>query len=88
MAYFAKRFFLALISKRSSKPLPSFLFLSPQMMQFAWDNYKRFAWGSNELRPVSKQGHSSNLFGEYTCVPFLSRHQPVIRFPTAALRFA
>ncbi|XP_030626234.1 mannosyl-oligosaccharide 1,2-alpha-mannosidase IA [Chanos chanos] len=34
-----------------------------EMMQFAWDNYKRFAWGSNELRPVSKQGHSSNLFG-------------------------
>ncbi|KAK7133846.1 hypothetical protein R3I94_015642 [Phoxinus phoxinus] len=34
-----------------------------EMMQFAWDNYKRYAWGSNELRPVSKQGHSSNLFG-------------------------
>ncbi|KAK1796157.1 hypothetical protein P4O66_009242 [Electrophorus voltai] len=35
-----------------------------QMMQFAWDNYKRYAWGANELRPVSKQGHSSNLFGD------------------------
>ncbi|XP_063079143.1 mannosyl-oligosaccharide 1,2-alpha-mannosidase IA-like [Engraulis encrasicolus] len=34
-----------------------------EMMQFAWDNYKRYAWGFNELRPVSKQGHSSNLFG-------------------------
>ncbi|KAK2864293.1 hypothetical protein Q7C36_003447 [Tachysurus vachellii] len=34
-----------------------------EMMQFAWNNYKRYAWGSNELRPVSKQGHSSNLFG-------------------------
>lgn len=34
-----------------------------EMMRFAWDNYKRFAWGENELRPVSKQGHSSNLFG-------------------------
>uniref|UniRef100_A0A671MNJ6 alpha-1,2-Mannosidase n=1 Tax=Sinocyclocheilus anshuiensis TaxID=1608454 RepID=A0A671MNJ6_9TELE len=33
------------------------------MMQFSWDNYKRYAWGSNELRPISKQGHSSNLFG-------------------------
>ncbi|KAG5277021.1 hypothetical protein AALO_G00112570 [Alosa alosa] len=33
------------------------------MMQFSWDNYKRYAWGFNELRPVSKQGHSSNLFG-------------------------
>uniref|UniRef100_A0A8C7F9D6 alpha-1,2-Mannosidase n=1 Tax=Oncorhynchus kisutch TaxID=8019 RepID=A0A8C7F9D6_ONCKI len=34
-----------------------------KMMTFAWDSYKRYAWGSNELRPVSKQGHSSNLFG-------------------------
>ncbi|KAL0967398.1 hypothetical protein UPYG_G00251720 [Umbra pygmaea] len=34
-----------------------------EMMKFAWDSYKRYAWGSNELRPVSKQGHSSNLFG-------------------------
>ncbi|XP_051730057.1 mannosyl-oligosaccharide 1,2-alpha-mannosidase IA isoform X1 [Ctenopharyngodon idella] len=34
-----------------------------EMMQFSWENYKRYAWGSNELRPVSKQGHSSNLFG-------------------------
>ncbi|KAJ8350630.1 hypothetical protein SKAU_G00257600 [Synaphobranchus kaupii] len=33
------------------------------MMKFAWESYKRYAWGSNELRPVSKQGHSSNLFG-------------------------
>uniref|UniRef100_A0A673ZNV4 alpha-1,2-Mannosidase n=1 Tax=Salmo trutta TaxID=8032 RepID=A0A673ZNV4_SALTR len=35
-----------------------------EMMTFAWDSYKRYAWGSNELRPVSKQGHSSNLFGD------------------------
>ncbi|XP_026051008.1 mannosyl-oligosaccharide 1,2-alpha-mannosidase IA-like [Carassius auratus] len=41
-----------------------------EMMQFSWDNYKRYAWGSNELRPVSKQGHSSNLFGE--CLPRVS----------------
>ncbi|KAL7888479.1 hypothetical protein AOLI_G00034530 [Acnodon oligacanthus] len=34
-----------------------------EMMQFSWDNNKRYAWGSYELRPVSKQGHSSNLFG-------------------------
>ncbi|KAL3979485.1 small G protein signaling modulator 1 [Sarotherodon galilaeus] len=34
-----------------------------EMMKHAWDSYKRYAWGSNELRPVSKQGHSSNLFG-------------------------
>ncbi|XP_066563740.1 mannosyl-oligosaccharide 1,2-alpha-mannosidase IA isoform X2 [Amia ocellicauda] len=34
-----------------------------EMMKFAWDSYKRYAWGSNELKPASKQGHSSNLFG-------------------------
>lgn len=34
-----------------------------EMMKFAWDNYKRYAWGLNELKPVLKQGHSSNLFG-------------------------
>uniref|UniRef100_A0A669CR89 alpha-1,2-Mannosidase n=1 Tax=Oreochromis niloticus TaxID=8128 RepID=A0A669CR89_ORENI len=43
----------------ATPPLP----LSCQMMKHAWDSYKRYAWGSNELRPVSKQGHSSNLFG-------------------------
>ncbi|OXB76506.1 UNVERIFIED_CONTAM: hypothetical protein H355_014550 [Colinus virginianus] len=35
----------------------------PMMMKYAWDNYKRYAWGLNELKPISKQGHSSNLFG-------------------------
>nr|XP_033794894.1 mannosyl-oligosaccharide 1,2-alpha-mannosidase IA [Geotrypetes seraphini] len=34
-----------------------------EMMKYSWDNYKRYAWGLNELKPVSKQGHSSNLFG-------------------------
>lgn len=34
-----------------------------EMMKYAWDNYKRYAWGLNELKPISKQGHSSNLFG-------------------------
>uniref|UniRef100_A0A8D2NSW9 alpha-1,2-Mannosidase n=1 Tax=Zosterops lateralis melanops TaxID=1220523 RepID=A0A8D2NSW9_ZOSLA len=38
-------------------------FVSLQMMKHAWDNYKRYAWGLNELKPISKQGHSSNLFG-------------------------
>ncbi|NWX21357.1 MA1A1 mannosidase, partial [Aegotheles bennettii] len=37
--------------------------VSLQMMKYAWDNYKRYAWGLNELKPISKQGHSSNLFG-------------------------
>uniref|UniRef100_A0A8D0C1E0 alpha-1,2-Mannosidase n=1 Tax=Salvator merianae TaxID=96440 RepID=A0A8D0C1E0_SALMN len=34
-----------------------------EMMKHAWDNYKRYAWGLNELKPISKQGHLSNLFG-------------------------
>uniref|UniRef100_A0A7N9AUV3 alpha-1,2-Mannosidase n=1 Tax=Mastacembelus armatus TaxID=205130 RepID=A0A7N9AUV3_9TELE len=41
----------------------SFIAYRPYMMKHAWDSYRRYAWGSNELRPVSKQGHSSNLFG-------------------------
>ncbi|KAI6183141.1 Alpha-1,2-Mannosidase [Aphelenchoides bicaudatus] len=33
------------------------------MMKFAWSNYRRFAWGHNELRPVSRIGHSASVFG-------------------------
>lgn len=35
-----------------------------EMMKHAWNNYKRYAWGLNELKPISKEGHSSSLFGE------------------------
>ncbi|XP_070767651.1 mannosyl-oligosaccharide 1,2-alpha-mannosidase IA [Enoplosus armatus] len=34
-----------------------------EMMKFAWDNYKRFAWGKNELRPLTRNGHIGNMFG-------------------------
>ncbi|KAJ1371869.1 hypothetical protein KIN20_033900 [Parelaphostrongylus tenuis] len=34
-----------------------------QMTKFAWDSYRKYAWGSNELRPISKRGHSSSVFG-------------------------
>lgn len=34
-----------------------------QMMKHAWDNYVRYAWGKNELRPISKRGHSGSIFG-------------------------
>lgn len=34
-----------------------------EMMKFAWDNYERFAWGKNELRPLTKNGHVGNMFG-------------------------
>lgn len=33
------------------------------MMRHAWDNYVTYAWGRNELRPVSKRGHSASVFG-------------------------
>lgn len=32
-------------------------------MRHAWDNYVRYAWGKNELRPLSKRGHSASIFG-------------------------
>ncbi|PIO69155.1 glycosyl hydrolase family 47 [Teladorsagia circumcincta] len=34
-----------------------------QMTKFAWDSYRKYAWGANELRPVSKTGHSASVFG-------------------------
>lgn len=34
-----------------------------EMMKFAWDGYKKYAWGANELRPISNRGHSANIFG-------------------------
>lgn len=33
------------------------------MMKHAWDNYVRYAWGKNELRPLSKRGHTGSIFG-------------------------
>ncbi len=39
------------------RPLPV------QMMEHAWSNYVKYAWGMNELRPISKQGHSASIFG-------------------------
>lgn len=34
-------------------------------MIHSWDNYKLFAWGKNELRPLSKRGHTGSVFGMY-----------------------
>ncbi|KAG8451584.1 hypothetical protein GDO86_003689 [Hymenochirus boettgeri] len=34
-----------------------------EMMKFAWSSYKRYAWGENELRPLTKDGHFGSLFG-------------------------
>ncbi|GAB6032546.1 hypothetical protein CHUAL_011439 [Chamberlinius hualienensis] len=35
-----------------------------QMMKHAWENYVRYAWGKNELKPISKRGHSAGIFGK------------------------
>ena len=32
-------------------------------MVHAWENYVKYAWGKNELRPVSMRGHSASIFG-------------------------
>lgn len=33
------------------------------MMKHAWDSYEKYAWGHNELRPISRRGHSASIFG-------------------------
>lgn len=33
------------------------------MAEFAWTNYKKYAWGENELKPVSRSGHDA-AFGD------------------------
>ena len=35
-----------------------------QMMQHAWDGYAKYAWGKNEVRPVSLRGHTASIFGQ------------------------
>ncbi|XP_046554342.1 mannosyl-oligosaccharide 1,2-alpha-mannosidase IA-like [Haliotis rubra] len=34
-----------------------------EMMRHAWSNYEKHAWGANELRPISKRGHTASIFG-------------------------
>ncbi|KAG5683523.1 hypothetical protein PVAND_012797 [Polypedilum vanderplanki] len=36
-----------------------------EMMQHAWSNYKTYAWGKNELKPISKRAHTGSIFGSY-----------------------
>jgi len=33
------------------------------MMRHAWSGYAKFAWGANELKPISAKGHSASIFG-------------------------
>lgn len=37
-----------------------------QMVKHAWDGYAKYAFGDNELKPISKRGHSANIFGKNT----------------------
>merc|ERR1719193_185785 len=34
-----------------------------EMMLHSWNNYVLYAWGDNELRPLSKQPHRANIYG-------------------------
>jgi mannosyl-oligosaccharide alpha-1,2-mannosidase len=36
------------------------------MMRFSWQNYRRYAMGKNELRPLTKDGFEGSMFGELT----------------------
>ena len=33
------------------------------MMMHAWNGYANYAWGANEVKPLSKRGHSASVFG-------------------------
>lgn len=35
------------------------------MMVHSWENYKLYAWGKNELKPISKRPHSGSIFGTF-----------------------
>ena len=41
-----------------------FFLFTFQMMQHAWDGYAKYAWGKNEVRPVSLRGHTASIFGQ------------------------
>lgn len=32
-------------------------------MKHAWDGYARYGWGQNEVKPISRRGHSASIFG-------------------------
>ena len=34
------------------------------MIKHAWDGYAKYAFGDNELKPVSRRGHSAAIFGK------------------------
>lgn len=40
-----------------------------QMTKHAWDSYRQYGWGHNELKPLAKKGHSTNIFGKSDRAP-------------------
>ncbi len=32
-------------------------------MKHAWDGYALHAWGKNEVKPISRRGHTASIFG-------------------------
>lgn len=36
------------------------------MVRHAWDGYVKYAWGHNELKPITKKGHTASVFGKNT----------------------
>lgn len=43
------------------------------MMKHAWDSYRQYGWGHNELKPIAKKGHSTNIFGKPDTAAFTHR---------------
>lgn len=33
------------------------------MVVYGWNGYKRYAWGKNEVKPISLTYHSQGIFG-------------------------
>lgn len=33
------------------------------MMKDAWEDYSKWAWGQNELKPISQTGQNGGIFG-------------------------
>ena len=34
-----------------------------EMLKHSWDSYVKYGWGHNELKPLSRKGHTSEIFG-------------------------
>uniref|UniRef100_A0A8C9Y1A3 alpha-1,2-Mannosidase n=1 Tax=Sander lucioperca TaxID=283035 RepID=A0A8C9Y1A3_SANLU len=60
------RLYLEICSSRtdlSAKPKSLIVCDWRTMMKHAWDSYRQYGWGHNELKPLAKKGHSTNIFG-------------------------